>query len=117
MRRILGPALISALLIAWSSSAPVFAARPDVAELRKFLSVPPDARLQAALATSDLRFLGVYGYTLEVPGAPRGDTLPENSVLVIPGTSDDGDAELNERARSYAKAYNVLLARHLANKP
>ena len=82
----------------------------DADEIRDFLSVPVHARLTAALEAKDHRYLGVYGFSLEVPGVPDSELRgSENPVLVIPGTSDHGEFELNERARKYAAEYNRLL--------
>jgi hypothetical protein len=91
-----------------------------IAELRAFIAVPVKARFEAALAARDSRFLGVYGYTLEVPGVPQAeaDRISKNGVLGIPGTSDalvsEEHGALNERAREYAVEYNTLLLRHLS---
>jgi hypothetical protein len=82
----------------------------DAEEIRTFLAVPIQTRLTAALEANDHRYLGVYGFSLAVPGVPDSEVLgQENPVLVIPGTSDDGEFELNERARNYAGKYNRLL--------
>ena len=82
----------------------------DAEKIRAFLAVPLETRLEGALDTSDRRYLGVYGYSLEVPGVPASEVPhPEGTVLAIPGTSDDGDLDLNDRARAYAAEYNRLL--------
>jgi len=95
--------------------APRFTER-DVAALRDFLTVSPADRLEAALADSDARFLGVSGFSLDVPSvadAPRA--IREGRVRPIPGTTDaaisEEHAELIQRATRYAGAYNALLLR------
>jgi hypothetical protein len=91
----------------------------SVVELRAFISVPVRDRLDSALGAHDLRFLGVYGYSLEVPGVPETEAarISKNGVLAIPGTSDAVVSEehgtLDEKARAYATEYNALLVRHL----
>ena len=93
-----------------------------VAELRAFIAVPVKDRLESALAAPDLRFLGVYGYALEVPGVPKSETgrISKYGVLPIPGTSDALASEehgtLNDEAREYAAQYNALLLGHVTQR-
>ncbi len=118
-------AAIVAGAVAFAVPAKPLRANDDsaVAELRSFISVPVDARLDAALAARDHRFLGVYGYALEVPGVPQSESarISSNGVLAIPGTSDALVSEehggLNERARAYAAEYNTLLLGRLKRMP
>jgi hypothetical protein len=69
-----------------------------------------------------MRFLGINGYSVIVPGISNFDETYANSfgVKVIAGTSDvldPGRARLQEAAKRYAKAYNQLLARRIASLP
>lgn len=100
------------------NDVPVGAARSarGVDALRDFLGESPAARLDQALARSDVRWLGIGRLGWEVPGvnaaALGGD---RQRVRPIPGTegatTSDEHAELIERARRYAAAYNALLIR------
>jgi len=99
------------------------ASEPDpTAELRAFIAVPVQARLESALSAGDLRFLGVYGYAFEVPGVPKSEAarISENGVLPIPGTSDalvsEEHGTLNDEARAYAEKYNALLLGHVTQR-
>ncbi len=73
-----------------------------------------------AIESGDNRFVGVWGYALEVPGVPDYDELysESNGVKVIAGTSDNfevmgDDAYHNTFSRNYARGYNSLLLSHL----
>jgi hypothetical protein len=88
-------------------------------------SVPDDDRLQpsrlivshaeedadTALARGDAGLLGVFGYSREAPGAPEGTAYKAGGckVRMIEGTSDDGSRALNDRAREYARRYNLRI--------
>jgi hypothetical protein len=121
MRWRVGALLASAVILAVTGEL-LASEDTAVGDLRAFISVPVKARLKAALAARDSRFLGVYGYTLEVPGVPQSEAprISANGVLGIPGTSDalvsEEHGALNERARDYAEQYNALLLRHLTQR-
>jgi hypothetical protein len=115
------PLLAGAVLLA--AGGELLASDDDaVAELRAFIAVPVNHRLESALAKGDVRFLGVYGYALEVPGVPKSETdrISTNGVLPIPGTSDalvsEEHGTLNDEAREYAAQYNRLLLGHVAQR-
>ncbi len=61
------------------------------------------------------RFLGCYGYSLEVPGVDdfMARFSPKKDVLPIPGTSDfwrsDAEFAFNQRAHQFAREYNTWL--------
>ena len=84
-------------------------------EIRQFIAVPVQDRFARATAIGDRRLLGVYGFTLTVPGSLENDLAAQQThgVLGIPGTSDaissDLQLELNARAYRYAEQYNALL--------
>lgn len=70
--------------------------------------------VQAAIRGNDLRFLGIAGYVVEVPGAETSRHLHEKyGVRVIEGTSDVVFGREHSRligvARRYARQYNALL--------
>ena len=100
-------AVLSLVLFAGSA----FAADADA--IREFLALPVEERLAAAIDAGDHRYLGIDGSARAVPGAPN-QALPPSAVLVIPGTSGDGDRALNASAREYAAEYNRLLAERLS---
>lgn len=95
-------------IVLWAGVAS--AADPEA--IREFISVPVEDRLSGAIAAGDHRYLGVNGYTVEIPGL-KDARLPASAVQVIPGTSDDGDSDLNDSARAYAEQYNRLLTERL----
>jgi hypothetical protein len=99
----------------WEPLASDFSEEYDYAALKAFISVAVDRRLESAIASGDHRYLGVYGYTLAVPGVPESSVPTPDQVLVIPGTSDDGDPGLNQRARDYAMSYNRQLVAHFSD--
>ncbi len=107
MRVLLGAVCL--VMLAGSVSA------SDADTIRAFLAVPAEERLSAALDSGDRRYLGVYGFSLEVPGiSDPASPWPSSRVLPIPGTSDSGDFELNQSARDYATQYNTLLRARLS---
>jgi len=79
----------------------------------------PQRDLAAALARGDRRFVGVYGYSADVPGvdSPDQGLLKRYGVRYLRGTSDamtsQEDERLNKLAHRYAKKYNGLLLQHL----
>lgn len=94
--------------------------KKNLAELRKTVRSDPTKDFKKAIAKSDLRFVGVMGFALEIPGVPSAhwkhykDTY---GVRIIPGTSDAYESiehqNLNEKAREYAATYNKLLMQYL----
>ncbi len=120
MRRTVKVLFACALLFMGTTSSLGANADSIVTELQNFLSVPPRARLDTSLAAKDFRFLGVYGYTVEVPGVPSSESsrITRSGVFGIPGTSDallsEEHAQLTKRARSYAEQYNRLLLRYFS---
>jgi len=76
----------------------------------------PAQDCRRAIAHHDLRFVGVAGYALDVPGVPdyHERYWKTNGVKVITGTSDTGDRAFNEAARAYARRYNEQLLKHLS---
>jgi len=93
-------------------------------ELRRLESDDPAADVTAAIARGDLRFLGIAGYTVTVPGVLSVSGQPSNKdnerlvgrhgVRVIEGTSDDKAVIAFQLAAiRYAERYNTLLLQHL----
>ena len=86
----------------------------EVDQLRAFLAVPVSERLNEALAQGDFRPLGIWGFTLIVPGVPDTANLrAPKDVLPIPGTSDalvsEEHGRLVDAAFAYATDYNAQL--------
>jgi len=78
--------------------------------------------LARSLQNGDMRFFGVYGYSVMVPGVTNYNEAYAGTfgVKVIAGTSDflePGRIRLQSAATRYAMAYNRLLARHIASLP
>jgi hypothetical protein len=76
----------------------------------------PEEDCRRAIARHELRFVGVAGYGLDVPGVADYQTRywKTPGVKVIARTSDVGDLAFNEAARKYARRYNAQLLKHLS---
>jgi hypothetical protein len=76
----------------------------------------PEEDCRRAIARHDLRFVGVAGYALDVPGVADYETRywKTPGVKVIARTSDVGDLAFNEAARKYARRYNAQLLKHIS---
>lgn len=91
--------------------------------LRMLEAADPVRDVEQAIREGDLRFIGMMGYALIVPGVDDyGQRIWDtNGVRVIKGTSDfianDDVARLNELAYEYAKRYNMLLLDYLLKRP
>ena len=76
----------------------------------------PEQDCTHAIARHDLRFVGVAGYALDVPGVAdyQARYWKTNGVKIIARTSDVGDRAFNEAARKYARRYNAQLLKYLS---
>jgi len=76
----------------------------------------PEQDCRRAIGRHDLRFVGVAGYALDVPGVADYQTRywKTNGVKVIARTSEVGDLAFNEAARKYARRYNAQLLKYLS---
>jgi hypothetical protein len=107
------PALLAACVapVVKSAEAPP----SEAAECPMLVRYHPD-RAQgdaaAALARGERHLLGVYGYTIEVPGGTYSPT-----VRMIEGTSDSHCSHLNARARDYARRFNERMAKLVKHAP
>ncbi len=83
--------------------------------LRALAHADPQRDLAAALARGDTRFIGIYGFSREVPGAgsPSAPLVLRHGVRYVRDSSDTGEPRLNRLARRYAERYNRLLLEHL----
>lgn len=75
-----------------------------------------------AIGRGDKRFIGVMGFTVQIPGVPDSDEniVKSYGVRIIEGTSESYDDSAS-RARQvfcegYAKSYNELLLHHLRSE-
>lgn len=89
-------------------------ARIDATQLRSLRLDNAGSDALRAAETGDFRFIGVYGFTAEVPGMEeKGGLVKKYGVRMIQGTSDapcdEEHAQLDARAREYARAYNLEL--------
>lgn len=94
------------------------------AALRRLESSDPAADVTAAIGRGDLRFLGIAGYTVTVPGVLSVTGQPSDKenerlaarhgVRVIEGTSDEKAVLAFQLAAiRYAERYNTLLLQHV----
>jgi len=79
-------------------------------------SANPEQDCIRATGRHDLRFVGVAGFALDVPGVPDYQIRYRkvNGVKIITGTSDAGDRVFNDAARNYARRYNAQLLKYLS---
>lgn len=89
-------------------------------ELMRLRTASPERDLEAAWANKDTRFLGVNGYTLNLPGVPKERiraAVMSGKINPIEGTTDGASLpeqwELNRIATKYATRYNQLLLQKL----
>lgn len=63
-----------------------------------------------AYARGDARLLGVYGFSVEVPGYDGAPYPHKSKIRILEGTGDAfctrEEADLNHNARTYARKYN-----------
>jgi hypothetical protein len=103
------------------TSVPVSKLRADpaLAELFFMQSSDPATALDHAWRRGDVRFLGIAGFSLEVPGVEDAvyEAVRSHGIREIPGTEDtntDGDRwKLVSGARGYIERYNELLLQRL----
>jgi hypothetical protein len=88
----------------------------EVDQLKRFLEVSPEDRLAAARERSVRPpFLGVYGFSMSIPGLEEDQVTEyvKGNVSMIPGTSDasfsDEHSRLQPLAIDYAARYNRRL--------
>jgi hypothetical protein len=78
--------------------------------------------VEQAVAQGDLRFVGVWGFAVDLPGLNDADKalVTSQGIKVISGTSDAASdaaqARLNTRAEEYATIYNSFLKDYLRRK-
>jgi hypothetical protein len=79
-------------------------------------SASPEQDCMRATGRHDLRFVGVAGFALDVPGVPdyQARYWKTNGVKIIARTSDVGDRAFNDAARNYARRYNAQLLKYLS---
>jgi hypothetical protein len=128
-RLLLGHCLALAILAVVAQSSPggdvPSAIRADLDHLRVFVQRDPEKDARSAIANGRLRFLGVAGYVVEVPGVDGPKTIGCVAALekvdIIRGTSDvvygDEHAALIKEARRYAARYNAIIAKHRDFRP
>ncbi len=76
----------------------------------------PEQDCARSIRKGDLRFIGVRGFTINMPGVADDHYWSKYGYKVIQGTSDAGDREFNDAATKYAARYNTVLLKHLQEK-
>ncbi len=88
-------------------------------ELARLRTASPDQDFATAWANKDTRFIGVNGFSLNLPGVPKERiraAIMRGQVNPVEGTGDAMDSagvELYEVATKYATRYNQLLLQKL----
>ena len=87
-------------------------------QLRQLIAKDPVELANAAASHDDLKFLGVAGYAVSVPGVDIGKcTVRSSHVRVLEGTSDTPcDLQLQGAAREFALKYNAVIKAKLDAK-
>ena len=85
-------------------------------ELTRLRAASPEQDFERAWANEDTRFIGVYGFSVSLPGVPKERiraAIMSSKVSAIEGTNDfiqfPEQEELNSLATRYALRYNRLL--------
>lgn len=82
--------------------------------IKKYRDSNPEEDAKTAFNNNDLRFMGIGGYVLMVPGVEDYDS---NMVYQIPETSDFiVDAQFQKIAEGYAKRYNEEMLKLIEQK-
>lgn len=85
-------------------------------------SANAEADVRNAIAKGDLRFVGVCGFAVDIPGLKDSEKhlVTPQGVKVIAGTTDatndPAEHAFNTAAESYALTYNRLLKEHLRER-
>ncbi len=95
---------------------------PDLIKMEK---ANPEIDLKRSIANNDLRFIGIMGLALELPGVETIEkyTLYKKiyGIKVIRGTSDvvinEEHRRLQDIARKYASVYNRMLSKYVEDHP
>ena len=92
-------------------------------ELARLQTAAPEQDFATAWANQNTKFIGVYGFTLTLPGVPENRKpalIDKYGVNPVKGTGDyiefPQTARLNAVATKYATRYNQLLLRKLGEQ-
>lgn len=82
--------------------------------LKPLMGRDSHADVQQALKAHDLRFLGIYDFSVDVPGMDaHKDAVRERGVKMIDGTTDapcdEEHGKMIKDVRRYAESYNLEL--------
>jgi len=81
--------------------------------LKKLKASEASKDAEAAYNSGDHRLLGVYGFSVEVPGFRGNPYEHKDEIRMLDGTGDvyctDEERMLNKNARIYAKKYNETI--------
>ncbi len=82
-------------------------------ELRSLKVTNATEDATSAYARGDARLLGVYGYSVEVPGYGGNPYTHKSKIRMLDGTGDvfctQEEAGLNRNAKAYARKYNEAM--------
>jgi hypothetical protein len=96
---------------------PVNAEEFEVEQLTWLEKADPTEDLNKAIRIKDYRFIGLFGFSTNVPSVGDKCLIKSAGIKYIEGTSDAlvnyEHAKLNAIASVYARYYNVGMYRHL----
>jgi hypothetical protein len=94
--------------------------KKGLSELRLLKVEEASKDAEVAYKYGDLRLIGVYGYSVEVPGFTGNPYDHKDEIRMLDGTGDayctDEEQSLNKNARIYAKKYNETMLDQLKIK-
>ncbi|PMQ03730.1 hypothetical protein DyAD56_18670 [Dyella sp. AD56] len=104
--------LIPLALVGCSSRNATCQAKIDM--LKPLMGRDSHADVQQALKAHDLRFLGIYDFSIDVPGMDaHKDAVRERGIKMIEGTTDapcdEEHGKMIKDVRRYAESYNLEL--------
>ena len=90
---------------------------PIIEKMEWLYKANPDKDFENAIKKSDYRFIGIYGYSLSVPGIEMKCLDYEKDINPIEGTSDAvlgyEHSKLIAIAKAYAEYYNLKMKIYL----
>ncbi len=117
-RILLGIAVVLFNQVAIASDTSDFTSVTEIVVNPKEANARKDCK--EAIQKGDLRFVGIHGLVISLPGVEHYDPRFPQGVKIIKGTGDSSDTradwEFQIAAEAYAKTYNQCLLRHLCSK-
>jgi hypothetical protein len=112
--------LAAILITGCSQSSPNCKPKKGLAELRLLKVDEASKDAETAYNSGDHRLIGLYGFSVEVPGFDGDPYNHKNEIRMLDGTGDayctNEEWMINKNARLYAKKYNNEILNQLKNR-